>query len=114
MRRNGTSVNGVTLARPSAAAPAPPTAAATPAAPTASSWAMPNLVGKNLQDAQDTIQALTANGIFVTTSHDATGAGRQQVLDRNWKVCSQNIAAGRAITADSEIDFGAAKLGESC
>jgi hypothetical protein len=30
---------------------------------------------------------------------DATGAGRQQVLDRNWKVCGQSVAAGETITA---------------
>jgi hypothetical protein len=75
---------------------------------------MPNLVGSNLQEAQDAIQALTAFGVAVTTSHDATGAGRQQVLDRNWQVCSQNIPPGATIITSTMIDFGAVKLSERC
>jgi beta-lactam-binding protein with PASTA domain len=75
---------------------------------------MPNLVGTNLQEAQDRIQTLTSNAIFVTTSHDETGAGRQQVLDRNWKVCSQNVKPGQKIIASTQIDFGAVKTTESC
>jgi hypothetical protein len=77
-------------------------------------WTMPNLVGKNLQAAQDAIQELTAFEIPVTTSHDATGAGREQLLDRNWKVCSQNIAAGAEINSTSRIDFGAVRTDERC
>ena len=112
------------------AAPAPTVAAAAPAAPTvaadvpgaevptpaaaAKSWVMPNLVGTNLQAAQDRIQSLTGDAIFLTTSHDETGAGRQQILDRNWKVCSQSVRPGQKITADSQIDFGAVKTTESC
>jgi hypothetical protein len=75
---------------------------------------MPNLVGSGLQEAQNRIQALTGDQIFFTNSHDATGANRVQVLDANWKVCSQNIRAGSTITKDSQIDFGAVKLEESC
>jgi hypothetical protein len=75
---------------------------------------MPNLVGSNLQRAQDQIQTLTGNPVFITTSHDATGQHRNQVLDSNWKVCSQNIAAGAPFTGSTKIDFGAAKLSETC
>jgi beta-lactam-binding protein with PASTA domain len=75
---------------------------------------MPNLVGAGLQDAQDAIQALTSYGITITKSHDATGAGRHQILDRDWKVCDQNIKAGQAISPGTTIDFGAAKLNEGC
>jgi len=75
---------------------------------------MPNLVESNLQAAQDTIQQLTGGAVLVTTSHDETGAGRQQVLDRNWEVCSQSVPAGTTIRTDTQIDFGAVKLGESC
>jgi hypothetical protein len=75
---------------------------------------MPSLVGAGLQEAQNRIQALTGDQIFLTQSHDATGAERLQVLDANWKVCSQNIRAGAKITKDSQIDFGAVKLEESC
>lgn len=97
--------------------PAAVPASAAPSAPavgTAASWTMPSLVGRNLQDAQDAIQALTGNTIFFTKSHDATGAGRHQILDRDWKVCSQNVKPGAKITSDTAIDFGAAKLGERC
>jgi hypothetical protein len=75
---------------------------------------MPDLVGSVLQDAQDSIQRLTGYGIAITTSHDATGAGRMQVADRNWKVCTQNVPPGAAITSSSRIDFGVVKLDESC
>ncbi len=116
------------LARPSTpiAPPSPPTSEVTsapPPAPSASSvptvamvgsWTMPNLVGANLQEAQDAIQALTGNAIFFTKSHDATGAGRHQILDRDWKVCTQNVPPGATVTADTAIDFGAAKLDERC
>jgi PASTA domain len=94
-------------------APAAPTPAPT-STPIQTSWTMPNLVGSGLQDAQDAIQRLTGYGIAVTTSHDATGAGRMQVSDRNWKVCSQNIAPGETITSGTRIDFGVVKLDEDC
>jgi PASTA domain len=95
--------------------PAPAATAPVPtSAPTPTSWTMPNLVGSGLQDAQDAIQKLTGYGIAVTTSHDATGAGRMQVSDRNWKVCSQNIAPGETITSGTRIDFGVVKLDEGC
>jgi hypothetical protein len=99
-------------APPSAVAAAP--SAAVPAGGSASTWTMPDLVGANLQDAQNAIQSLTGFEIAVTASHDETGKGREQVLDRNWKVCSQNVRPGATITTDSEIDFGTVKLEESC
>jgi hypothetical protein len=75
---------------------------------------MPNLVGSNLQDAQNAVQRLTEFAIPVTRSHDAMGAGRRQVLDRNWKVCTQNVPAGRAVDANTRIDFGVVRLDERC
>lgn len=95
-------------------APAPQPAPTSPPAPVATSWVMPDLVGANLQDAQNAIQDLTDFGIAVTTSTDATGAGRSQLLDRNWTVCAQNVAPGATITADTAIDFAAVQLDESC
>ena len=77
-------------------------------------WVMPNLVGSNLQAAQDQIQALTGNPIFITFSHDASGRSRSQVLDSNWNVCAQNVEPGAPFTADTRIDFGAVKLTEKC
>lgn len=73
--------------------------------------AVPNFVGMGLQQAQDTAQA---KGLFSLTSHDSTGAGRLQILDRNWKVCDQSEAAGKTVPADTVLDFGAVKLEESC
>jgi hypothetical protein len=82
--------------------------------PSAKQWVMPNLVGVNLQQAQDRIQALTGDPLFLTTSHDASGKGRHQILDSDWKVCTQNVPAGATVTMNSKIDFGAVKLAESC
>jgi hypothetical protein len=82
--------------------------------PLKTSWVMPNLVGANLQDAQNQIQKLTHYEVFYTTSHDVTGQGRHQILDRDWKVCSQNVQAGASITITTKIDFGTAKTAESC
>ena len=93
---------------------APPTAAAptTQAAPVVVDFVMPSVVGMTLQDAQDLIQT---NGVFLSLSHDLLGS-RNQVLDANWRVCTQNIAPGQRVTGDVEgaIDLGAVKLDELC
>jgi hypothetical protein len=68
--------------------------------------AVPNVVGKNLQLAQDTMQAA---GLYNLKSHDSTGQGRLQVLDRNWEVTDQSPPAGTMVTADQLIDLGAKK-----
>jgi hypothetical protein len=81
-----------------------------PKAP-ASGTAVPNFVGMGLQDAQDKAQA---NGFFLLKSHDSTGADRFQILDRDWKVCSQNVKAGTHASPDTTLDFGAVKLSETC
>ena len=85
-----------------------------PAASQTGSWVMPNMVGSNLQVAQNAIQKLTGYAIFFTKSHDATGRGRSQILDRDWTVCAQNIAPGATITTESKIDFAVVKLTEHC
>jgi hypothetical protein len=77
-------------------------------------FVMPNEVGKGLQAAQDDIQRVSDNPIFFTDSTDATGAGRMQILDRDWKVCGQNVPAGSHVNQDSEISFAAVKLWENC
>jgi hypothetical protein len=84
------------------------------APPAARQWAMPDLVGRGLQDAQDQIQKLTGDRVFYTGSHDLSGQGRHQVVDANWKVCTQNIAPGAAVTPTAKIDFGVVKTDESC
>jgi hypothetical protein len=90
------------------------TAPAATTAQAAKEWKMPNLVGTNLQAAQDKMQSVTGDPVFLTSSHDATGRQRQQVFDRDWTVCSQNVAAGTLFTIKSKIDFGAVKLTEGC
>ncbi len=69
--------------------------------------AVPDVVGKDLQIAQDTMQAA---GLYILTSHDSTGQGRAQVLDRNWKVTDQTPAAGTMVDEDQLIDLGAKKF----
>jgi hypothetical protein len=89
----------------------PSTTAAPPPAPVID-FAMPSVVGMNLQDAQDLIQT---NGVFLSLSHDLLYT-RNQLIDSNWKVCTQNIPAGQQVTGDAEgaIDLGVVKLEESC
>ncbi|MET7368127.1 PASTA domain-containing protein [Streptomyces sp. NPDC005566] len=77
----------------------------------AASEAVPNFVGMGLQSAQDTAQA---EGFSLLTSHDSAGRDRLQALDRNWKVCSQSVKAGKSVPTDTELDFGAVKLDEAC
>ncbi len=79
------------------------------------SWVMPDLIGQNLQDAQDAIQALTGNGVFFSGSTDLTGQGRNQVLDRNWQVCTSTPAPGEALSNGTSVEFGVVRIdGESC
>lgn len=68
---------------------------------------VPNVVGKDLQFAQDTMQAA---GLYHLTSHDSTGQARSQVLDRNWQVTDQTPPAGSTVAADQLIDLGARKF----
>ncbi|MFM9635964.1 hypothetical protein [Streptomyces turgidiscabies] len=72
---------------------------------------IPAFTGMGLQSAQDTAQAA---GFYTLTSHDALGRDRHQILDRDWKVCTQTPAAGKTAPTDTELDFGAVKLAEAC
>ena len=66
-----------------------------------------------LQGAQDQMQRVLGS-FFFSTSHDADGQGRTQLIDSNWKVCDQTPAPGTPVTRDTKVDFGAVKLAESC
>lgn len=70
---------------------------------------MPDVVCMNLQAAQDHIQAET--GVFLSLSEDATGAGRNQIIDSNWLVVSQRPAPGTPI-GEGDAVLSAVKLGE--
>ncbi|PPS91062.1 PASTA domain-containing protein [Streptomyces sp. MH60] len=72
---------------------------------------VPNFVGMGLQSAQDKAQEV---GFYSLDSHDALGRDRMQAFDRNWKVCSQNVAANTSTSTDTDLDFGAVKLEEDC
>lgn len=80
----------------------------------ADGFVMPDEVGQNLQEAQDDIQAASGDPFFFTDSTDATGDGRSQIIDSNWKVCSQNVSAGTRADEDTDITFDAVKLEEDC
>ena len=72
---------------------------------------VPNFVGMGLQSAQDTAQDA---GFYSLDSHDSLGRARMQILDRDWKVCSQNVKAGSSTSTDTRLDFGTVKLEETC
>lgn len=78
---------------------------------TAETKAVPNFIGMGLQSAQDAAQNA---GFYALKSHDSLGRDRMQALDRNWKVCTQSVAAGKTVSTDTELDFGAVKLDETC
>ena len=102
----------------SVAAPAPvepPVATATPApAAAAGPWVMPNVVGQDLQAAQNTIQALTDYKVFFSGSKDLSGQSRMQINDRNWQVCTSTPPAGATFTEQTAVEFGVVKESEAC
>ncbi|BBY98327.1 hypothetical protein [Mycolicibacterium fallax] len=87
-----------------------PTSVVVPTSAPTRSWTMPDLTGRNLQAAQDAIQALTNDEVFFTSSTDLTGRGRNQVLDRNWQVCTSTPAPGATFTKDTAINFGVVRV----
>jgi hypothetical protein len=109
----------VTVSPSSATTPAtaeaetPEPAVATPAevASTPETFAMPKLVGVNLQLAQDTLQSL---GSYVLDQEDASGLERFQVNDSNWKVCSQKPKAGASVRIEAVVLLSSVKLAEDC
>lgn len=98
-----------------AAMPSTSTAATTPApAPTTatsdSNATLPNLVGQGLVAAQNSAQAA---GFTNVTSHDALSSGRVQIIDSNWKVCSQSPTPGTS-PVSTTVDLGVVKTDETC
>lgn len=92
--------------------PTASTTAATAPTSTTVDFAMPDLVGSDLQSAQNAVQDL---GVFYSVSHDLLGS-RNQVIDSNWIVCTQNVAPGQRVTGEVEgqLDFGVVKREETC
>ncbi len=100
----------VTVAAPPSAAPteAPAPVAPTTEAPAPVKVPMPDVTGMNLQAAQDKIQEA---GVFLSHSWDASGAGRMQVLDRDWVVVAQTPSAGELI-GEGDATLAVLKIGE--
>ncbi|KUN39436.1 hypothetical protein AQJ30_09615 [Streptomyces longwoodensis] len=71
---------------------------------------LPDLVGQDLQAAQDAAQAA---GFYVLDDQDASGQGRFQIYDRNWTVCSQDPGPGTHPT-DTLVTLYAVKDDETC
>jgi hypothetical protein len=89
--------------------------AMSPSASAEPSWTMPNLIGKDLQGAQDAIQSLTHDAVWFTTSTDLTGKGRAQISDRNWQVCTSTPPPGATFTASTKVEFGVVRIdSETC
>lgn len=65
---------------------------------------VPNVVGKDHQLAQDTMQGA---GLYLLKEEDATGQNRLLLYDRNWVVVSQNPAAGTMASEDTTITLRA-------
>ncbi len=90
------------------------TACSTPSVGAADQWTMPDLIGTDLQGAQDAIQSLTHLAVWYMDSTDLTGRDRMQVSDRHWVVCSSTPAPGTTFSTDTEIDFGVVRIEETC
>ncbi|MER7573629.1 hypothetical protein [Streptomyces sp. NPDC126514] len=71
---------------------------------------LPDLVGQDLQAAQDEAQAA---GFYLLDDQDASGQNRLQIMDRNWTVCSQEPAPGTHPT-DTLVTLNAVKDDETC
>ncbi len=74
------------------------------------SWTMPNLIGKDLQGAQDAIQSLTNGLVWYSGSTDLTGKGRNQIVDRNWVVCTSTPPPGATFTTSTNVSFGVVRI----
>lgn len=70
---------------------------------------VPNVVCKDLQTAQDALQAA---GFPLITSTDGTGQGRTQIVDRNWVVIAQSAAPGTRPDQADRIVLTVVKFGE--
>jgi hypothetical protein len=109
---------GVTPTPVLTSTPAPATSAIIPASTqpvaqqTASTTpelvAIPNVVGSDLQSAQETLFPPLRS-----TSIDATGQGRMQLWDRDWVVVRQDPAAGTRVEVLTDIKLYVIKPGET-
>jgi beta-lactam-binding protein with PASTA domain len=80
-------------------------------APAPNTLLMPNLVGKNLQSAEDVLSSLGNTG---SRGEDVSGQSRLVIIDGNWKVCRQSVASGKRVPVSTVIVLGAVKSAEVC
>lgn len=71
---------------------------------------VPDVLCKDLQTAQDTLQAA---GFYNLGSEDGSGQGRSQLIDRNWVVIKQSVPAGSSRGPSTRIVLTSVKFGES-
>ncbi len=74
-------------------------------------FTMPKVTGMVLQDAQDELQSLDS---YLMDQEDAMGWSRMQLLDANWKVCTQHPAAGKKVPVSTVVKLASVKLSENC
>lgn len=72
---------------------------------------MPDLIGDNLQGAQDKLQSL---GSYFLDQEDASGQGRIQILDSGWVVCRQKPLPGQPLRPSTLVVLSSVKIGEQC
>ena len=70
---------------------------------------VPDVKGKDLQFAQDTMQAA---GFYSISEEDASGEERIPIWDRGWRVLSQSPRPGTRASADRTIILRVKKDGE--
>ncbi|SHM63329.1 PASTA domain-containing protein [Cryptosporangium aurantiacum] len=70
---------------------------------------IPDVVCRDLQSAQDALQAA---GFYVLASVDGSGQGRRQLVDRNWVVVEQSVAAGSRPARSTRVLLTVVKIGE--
>lgn len=96
---------------PEATAPVSPTPTPTPTpqaatqepvapAPAPVDVTVPNVVGMDYQSAQD---LLRSQGLVVLPATDGTGANRIPLLDANWFVTGQDVAAGSTVPTGTGV-----------
>jgi hypothetical protein len=63
-------------------------------------------------DLQAAQQALRGAGFYNLGSRDASGKGRQQLVDRNWVVVSQSVSGGAKPDKTARIVLDVVTFGE--
>ena len=72
---------------------------------------MPDVVGMNLQEAQDLLQNM---GSYFMDQEDASGEGRLQIDDSNWQVCKQDPKPGETLSLVDVVTLSSVKGNEDC